>query len=412
MVASRQFPLTLTFDDVLLVPDASAVLPADADLTTVLRKSDNFFLSIPLLSAAMDRVTESRMAIELAQVGGLGVVHRNMDCSSQAAEIAKVKRHESGVVSEPAFVSPQMTVADAWAIKERTGYSGLPVVANDVVVGIVTNRDLRFEKNTRRKLHEVMTPRERLITVRPHTSLARARDLMHKYRIESVIVEDAKQRLRGLMTVKDILLSEHYPHACKDTFGQLRVGGAVGVEDHERAQALIDARVDALVVDAAAKRRKRPKVIADGGIRFSGDAAKALAAGADAVMVGSMLAGTTEAPGEIELYQGRAYKSYRGMGSIGAMFQGSAERYFQKPDTPTDKLVPEGVEGRVPYKGRAHDAINQIIGGLRASMGYLGRPDIPSLRTVKVVRVSAASVRESHVHNIQITKEAPNYRVD
>ncbi len=490
MVASRQFPLTLTFDDVLLVPDASTVLPADADLTTVLRKSDNFFLSIPLLSAAMDRVTESRMAIELAQVGGLGVVHRNMDSSNQAAEIAKVKRHESGVVSEPAFVSPQMTVADAWAIKERTGYSGLPVVANDVVMGIVTNRDLRFEKNTRRKLHEVMTPRERLITVRPHTSLARARDLMHKHRIERVIVEDAKQRLRGLMTVKDILLSEHYPHACKDTFGQLRVGGAVGVDDHERAQALIDARVDALVVDTAhahskkvvewvaqlrkryrkvllvagniataeagraladagadvvkvgigpgsicttrvisgvgvpqfsaicavvegvAKRRKRPKVIADGGIRFSGDAAKALAAGADAVMVGSMLAGTTEAPGEIELYQGRAYKSYRGMGSIGAMYQGSAERYFQKPDTPTDKLVPEGVEGRVPYKGRAHDAINQIIGGLRASMGYLGRPDIPSLRTVKVVRVSAASVRESHVHNIQITKEAPNYRVD
>ena len=490
MVAPAEFRLTLTFDDVLLVPGASKVLPGDAQLTTTLRRSDDFSLSIPVLSAAMDRVTEARMAIELAQVGGLGVVHRNLDITDQVAEVAKVKRHESGVVSEPEYVAPQMTVADAWAIKERTGYSGLPVVDNGIVVGIVTNRDLRFEKNTKRMLREVMTPRERLVTVRPHTGLERARNLMHKHRIERVIVEDAKLRLCGLITVKDILLSEQYPNACKDPYGQLRVGAAVGIGASERAQALIDARVDALVVDTAhahsagviswvkqlrqryrkvllvagniataeaaralaaagadvvkvgigpgsicttrviagigvpqftaicdvaagvAKLPNRPTIIADGGVRFSGDVAKALAAGADAVMVGSMLAGTTEAPGEIELYQGRAYKSYRGMGSLGAMNHGSADRYFQSLDNKNGKLVPEGVEGRVPYKGRAHDAINQLTGGLRAAMGYLGAPDIPSLRKAKVVRVSTASVRESHVHNIHITKEAPNYRVD
>lgn len=484
-------PLALTFDDVLLQPAASAVLPNEADLRTTLRKEDGFTLSIPLLSAAMDRVTEAAMAIELAQVGGLGVVHRNLTSELQTAEIQRVKRHESGVVADPACVAPTMTVADALAIKLATGYSGLPVVdKSGKVVGIVTNRDLRFERKHSRKISEVMTPRERLVTVPPRSSLATARELMHQHRIERVIVEDRNQQLKGLMTVKDILLSEQYPHACKDSAGRLRVAAAVGVNDAERSDALIEGGVDALVVDTAhghskqvvewvAKLRKRhrkvlliagniataeaardlanagadvvkvgigpgsicttrvvtgvgipqfsavraavsglsrrkqpPTIIADGGIRFSGDIAKALVAGADAVMVGSMLAGTAEAPGEIELYQGRAYKSYRGMGSVGAMLEGSASRYFQDVQTAPEKLVPEGVEGRVPYKGSVHDVIDQLTGSLRASMGYLGIGKVSQLRKAKYVRVTAAGVREAHVHNIQITKEAPNYRVD
>lgn len=481
-------PLALTFDDVLLEPAASAVLPATVDLRTTLRK--DFVLSIPIVSAAMDRVTEAAMAIEVAQVGGLGVVHRNLAAVAQTEEIQRVKRHESGLVASPECVAPDMTVADALAIKERTGYSGLPVVDKGKVVGIVTNRDLRFEQQHARQIREIMTPRERLVTVPPRYSLSKARELMHKHRIERVIVEDRHQHLCGLMTVKDILLSEQYPHACKDTAGRLRVGAAVGVDDVERADMLVDAGVDALVVDTAhghskqvvawvsvlrkrhrkvllvagniatataaadlasagadvikvgigpgsicttrvvtgvgipqftaiqaavrgvTKRKLRPTVIADGGIRFPGDIAKALVAGADAVMLGSMLAGTAEAPGEIELYQGRAYKSYRGMGSVGAMRSGSASRYFQDAQTAPEKLVPEGVEGRVPYKGLVHEVIEQITGSLQASMGYLGIAKIGLLRRAKYVQVTAAGVREAHVHNIQITKEAPNYRVD
>ena len=491
MPHAQSLPVVLTFDDILLEPASSSVLPNEVDLTTTLRKSDGFTLSIPLLSAAMDTVTEAEMAIEVARVGGLGVVHRNLPVDKQAAMIEKVKRYESGVVVNPARVSPDMTVADAQRIKEEIGISGLPVVDSaGRVVGIVTNRDLRFEKKTSRKIHEVMTPRNRLVTVPPRTSLAKAQELMHEHRIERVIVEDRNHKLKGLMTVKDILLSEQYPDACKDNAGRLRVGAAIGVGDVVRADALIDAEVDALVVDTAhghskrvvdwvAKVRKRHKkvllvagnvatqkgakalaladadvikvgigagsicttrmvtgvgvpqysaivnavsgiggkrqnktIIADGGVRFSGDIAKALVAGAQAVMVGGMLAGTTEAPGDIELFQGRTYKSYRGMGSVGAMKEGSAERYFQDQTINPNKLVPEGVEGRVPYKGNAHDVIGQITGGLRSTMGYLGIEKIAQLPTAKVVQMTAAGVRESHVHDIQITKEAPNYQVD
>ena len=483
--------MALTFDDVLLVPAKSSVMPAEVDISTVLRRKDGFRLNMPLLSAAMDTVTESEMAIEIAQLGGLGVIHKNQPPEEQAAEVSKVKRFESGVVKDPACVGPDMTVADAWKIKNERGYSGLPVVdKRGIVSGIVTNRDLRFEKRPGRRISEVMTPRERLVTVRPETSLEKARALMHKHRIERVIVEDSGKRLRGLITVKDIMLSEANPDACKDPDGRLRVGAATGVGQETHADALVDAGVDALVVDTShghsdmvvawtAKLRKRHRkvllvagnvataaasaalasagadvvkvgvgpgsicttrvvagvgipqvtaiknavaglgkprgrttVIADGGIRYSGDVAKALVAGADAVMIGNVLAGTDEAPGETEHFQGRVYKTYRGMGSIGAMQVGSADRYFQDADQEPTKLVPEGVEGRVPYKGKARDTLSQFLGGLRQAMGYVGAKDIAALRKAEYVQVTAAGVSESHVHDIQVTKESPNYRID
>ncbi len=488
---SEAIATALAFDDILLEPGESRVLPDQVSLATCLASGGRLQLSIPLMSAAMDTVTEERMAIELARAGGLGVVHRNNDAAAQATQVAHVKRYESGVVSDPVCVSSSATVADARRIKLETGYSALPVVDGGIVVGIVTNRDLRFETRQDRKIGQVMTPRSKLVTVRPGTGLNRARDLMHANRIERVIVEDSKQRLRGLITVKDILLSEAYPDACKDSSGSLRVAAAVGVNDRTRIEALVGAGADAIVVDTAhghssgvlkwvaelrrwqpkalivagnvataagaqalaaagadavkvgvgpgsicttrviagigvpqfsaianvakglSRRKRRPGIIADGGIRFSGDVAKALAAGADAVMVGGMLAGTAEAPGETELYQGRAYKSYRGMGSLGAMQLGSADRYFQRADTEPGKLVPEGVEGRVPYKGPVQEVIAQLTGGLRAAMGYTGAPTIAALhKGSRFVRVTAAGVRESHVHDIQLTKEAPNYRVD
>lgn len=481
----------LTFDDVLLVPAKSSVVPAEVDISTVLRREDGFTLRSPLLSAAMDTVTGADMAIEVAQAGGLGAVHKNQPPAAQAEAVSSVKRFESGMVRDPACVGPDMTVADAWRIKSERGYSGLPVVdGKGVVEGIVTNRDLRFEKRPSRPIREVMTPRGRLVTVRPGTGPEKARDLMHRHRIERVIVEDSRRRLRGLITVKDLILAEANPDACKDPDGRLRVAAAVGVADGERADALVDAGADALVVDTAhghsdgvvgwtAKLRRRhrsvllvsgnvataagaaalakagadvikvgvgpgsicttrivagvgvpqvsaieaavrgagrakgrPTVIADGGIRYSGDVAKALAAGAAAVMVGNILAGTDEAPGETEHFQGRVYKSYRGMGSYGAMRAGSADRYFQGDGREPAKLVPEGVEGRVPYKGRVRPILEQLLGGLRQAMGYVGAKDLAALRRAERVRVTAAGVRESHVHDIQVTKEAPNYRID
>ena len=485
----NELPLALAYDDVLLEPGPSDLLPSQVNVRTELSQRRKISLNRPLLSAAMDTVTEAPMAIAMAQAGGLGVIHKNLSVAHQAAEVAHVKRFESGIVSEPVAVAPDMTVGQVLDIKRQTGYSGLPVIANKRVLGIVTNRDLRFERQLGRKVSTVMTPRERLVTVAPGVGLEQVRKLMHQHRIERVIVEDAAQNLCGLITVKDILLSEQFPEASRDANGHLRVAAAVGVNDLERAEALIAANIDALVVDtahghsnrvtesvaqlrhnyptvfliagniatgagakalaaagadavkvgvgpgsicttrvvagigipqfsailrvAASLRgtRRRPGIIADGGIRYSGDIVKALAAGADTVMIGSALAGTEEAPGNIDLYQGRAYKSYRGMGSLAAMEHGSAERYLQDAATATEKLVPEGVEGRVPYKGKAQGVIDQFIGGVRSAMGYIGVANIRELqRKGRFIRVSAAGARESHPHDILINKEAPNYR--
>lgn len=479
----------LTFDDILLVPAYSNVLPRDVSLRTQLTR--NISLNIPLLSAAMDTVTEGRLAIALAQEGGIGIVHKNMTAAAQAAEIAKVKRFESGVVKDPITITPDMSVRDVLGLTRRHKISGLPVVQGKQVVGIVTNRDVRFESNLDQPISSIMTPRERLITVRENASLDEARSLMHKHRIERVLVVNDDFELRGLMTVKDILKSSEHPDACKDSQGRLRVGAAVGVGagTEERVTLLAEAGVDVIVVDtahghsqgvldrvkwvkthfpqveviggniatgAAAKalldhgadgvkvgigpgsicttrivagvgvpqiaaiqnvsqalQGTGVPLVADGGIRFSGDIAKAIAAGANAVMLGGLFAGTEEAPGEIELFQGRSYKSYRGMGSLGAMQQGSSDRYFQDNESNQDKLVPEGVEGRVPYKGSVLAVIHQLMGGLRASMGYLGCPDIATMHTkAEFVEISSAGIRESHVHDVQITKEAPNYHVD
>ena len=479
----------LTFDDVLLIPAHSNILPREVSLATRLTRS--IHLNIPLVSAAMDTVTESRLAIAIAQEGGIGIIHKNLPARVQAAEVAKVKRFESGVVKDPITISPDMSVQDVLAIKAQHNISGLPVVEHGRVVGIVTNRDLRFETNLEQPVRNIMTPRERLVTVREGASLEEAKGLMHKHRLERVLVLGNNFELRGLMTVKDILKSSEHPNACKDQLGRLRAGAAVGVGEgtDERVATLIEAGVDVLVVDTAhghsqgvldrvrwIKKRYpgaqviagnvgtadgaralvdagadgvkvgigpgsicttrivagvgipqisavanvadalatlRVPVIADGGIRYSGDVAKALAAGAHSVMVGSLFAGTEESPGEIELYQGRSYKAYRGMGSLAAMQQGSTDRYFQDEAANPEKLVPEGVEGRVPYKGGVAPLIHQLMGGLRASMGYLGCGSIDEVRVrAQFVEITHAGMRESHAHDVQIVKEAPNYRVE
>ncbi|WP_035384902.1 IMP dehydrogenase [Ferriphaselus sp. R-1] len=479
----------LTFDDVLLVPAYSNVLPRDVTLRTQLTRNIN--LNIPVLSAAMDTVTESRLAIALAQEGGIGIIHKNMSAQLQAAEVARVKRFESGVVKDPITISPSMTVRDVLGITRQRRISGLPVVEGEQLVGIVTNRDLRFETNLDQPISNIMTPKGKLITVRENATLDEARVLMHQHRIERVLVVNEAFELRGLMTVKDILKSTEHPLACKDSQGRLRAGAAVGVGEgtEERVELLAEAGVDVIVVDTAHGhsqgvlsrvewvKKNFPQVeviggniatgaaaralvdhgadgvkvgigpgsicttrivagvgvpqisainnvaealqgsgvplIADGGIRFSGDISKAIAAGANTVMLGGLFAGTEEAPGEIELFQGRSYKSYRGMGSLGAMQQGSKDRYFQDTEGNNDKLVPEGVEGRVPYKGSVLAVIHQLLGGLRASMGYLGCADIATMHTqAEFVQITAAGIRESHVHDVQITKEAPNYHVD
>lgn len=479
----------LTFDDVLLVPAYSEVLPRDTSLAT--RLTRNISLNIPLVSAAMDTVTESRLAIAMAQEGGIGIIHKNLSAEAQAREVARVKRHEFGIVIDPVTVTPQMKVRDAIALQRQHGISGLPVVEGRKLVGIVTNRDLRFEESLDQPLRNIMTPQERLVTMKEGATLEEAQALMHKHRLERVLIVNDGFELRGLATVKDIVKNTEHPMASKDAQGQLRVGAAVGVGagTEERVEKLVAAGVDVLIVDTAHGHSKGvlegvrwvkqnyPKVeviggniataaaaralveygadgvkvgigpgsicttrivagvgvpqihaisevakalegtgvplIADGGIRYSGDIAKALAAGAFACMMGGMFAGTEEAPGEVVLFQGRSYKSYRGMGSLGAMTDGSADRYFQDPANNADKLVPEGIEGRVPYKGSVLAIIYQLVGGIRASMGYCGAATIDDMRTkTEFVEITSAGVRESHVHDVQITKEAPNYRAD
>ena len=485
----RLIQTALTFDDVLLVPAYSQVLPRDTSLIT--RLTRNISLNMPLVSAAMDTVTESRLAIAMAQEGGIGIIHKNLTAQEQAIEVARVKRHEFGIVIDPVTVTPQMKVRDAISLQRQHGISGLPVVENGKVVGIVTNRDLRFEERLDEPLSKVMTPRDRLITMTEGATLAEAQSLMHKHRLERVLIVNDAFELRGLATVKDILKNTEHPMACKDSKGQLRVGAAVGVGagTEDRVERLVAAGVDVIIVDTAhghsegVLERVRwiktqfPKldviggniataaaahalveagadgvkvgigpgsicttrivagvgvpqitaisdvvkalegtgvpVVADGGIRYSGDVAKAIAAGASTVMMGSMFAGTEEAPGEIVLFQGRSYKSYRGMGSLGAMADGSADRYFQDPANNADKFVPEGIEGRVPYKGSVLAIIYQLAGGLRASMGYCGCATIENMRhDTQFVQITSAGIRESHVHDVQITKEAPNYRAE
>lgn len=482
----------LTFDDVLLVPAFSQVLPRDTSLATHL--SRNIRLNLPLVSAAMDTVTEARLAISIAQEGGIGIVHKNLTPMQQAAEVARVKRYESGVLRDPITISPSVPVRDVIALSRQHGISGFPVLDNGKVVGIVTGRDLRFETRMDVPVSEIMTPRDRLITVPEGATIEDGKTLMHRHKLERVLVVNDAFELRGLMTVKDITKQTSFPNAARDAQGKLRVGAAVGVGEgtEERVELLAKAGVDVLVVDTAHGhsagviervrwvKKNYPNVdviggniatgaaaralveagadgvkvgigpgsicttrivagvgvpqimaidnvatalkgsgvplIADGGIRFSGDIAKAIAAGAHTVMMGGMFAGTEEAPGEIVLFQGRSYKSYRGMGSIGAMQQGSADRYFQDntgANPNADKLVPEGIEGRVPYKGSLVSIVFQMAGGLRASMGYCGCASIEEMRErAEFVEITSAGIRESHVHDVQITKEAPNYRAD
>jgi IMP dehydrogenase len=479
----------LTFDDVLLLPAFSAVLPRDTRLATKL--SRNIELNLPLVSAAMDTVTEARLAIALAQEGGIGIVHKNLTPQQQAAEVARVKRHEAGVVRDPITIAPDMKVRDVIELTRQHKFSGMPVLEGKRVVGIVTNRDLRFETRLDARVAEVMTPRERLVTVREGASLDEAKALMHKHRLERVLVINNEFELRGLITVKDITKAVEHPNAAKDEQGKLRVGAAVGVGEgtEERCELLAQAGADVLVVDTAHGhsrgvldrvrwvKRNFPQIdvvggniataeaaralvefgadgvkvgigpgsicttrivagvgvpqitaianvaaalegsgvplIADGGVRYSGDVAKAVAAGAYTVMMGGMFAGTEEAPGDVILYQGRSYKSYRGMGSLGAMQKGGADRYFQDNDANVEKLVPEGIEGIVPYKGSVLSIIYQLAGGLRASMGYCGCDTVSEMRSkAQFVEITSAGMRESHVHDVQITKEAPNYRVE
>ena len=479
----------LTFDDVLLVPAYSDILPRDTSLRT--RFSRDITLNIPLVSAAMDTVTESRLAIAIAQEGGIGVVHKNLSPARQAEEVARVKRYETGVLSDPITIDPDMKVLDVIKLTQQHRISGLPVVRGGQVVGIVTNRDLRFETRMDEPVRNIMTPRERLVTVPEGASLDHAQRLMHEHRLERVLVVGGQFELKGLITVKDILKATEHPNASKDAQGKLRVAAAVGVggDADERIALLVRAGVDAIVVDTAhghtrgvldrvsAIKRAHPSLqviggniatgdaaralldagadgvkvgigpgsicttrivagvgvpqisaisdvaaalegtgvplIADGGVRYSGDVAKAIAAGAWTVMMGSVFAGTEEAPGEVILYQGRSYKSYRGMGSLGAMAEGAADRYFQDPASNADKLVPEGIEGRVPYKGAVGTILYQMCGGLRASMGYCGCATIEQMRErPQFVEISSAGMRESHVHDVQITKEAPNYQAE
>ena len=466
----RLLQTALTFDDVLLVPAYSEILPRDTQLQTQLTRG--LSLNIPMVSAAMDTVTEAKLAIALAQEGGVGFIHKNMTADQQAAEVAKVKRHESGVVSEPITIGPEMLVGDVIALAREHRISGLPVVAEDgTVLGMVTNRDLRFETRMSVPVREVMTPRERLVTVHEGASLEEAKNLMHRHRLERVLVVTKDFRLAGLMTVKDITKATDHPFAAKDAQGKLLAGAAVSVGQgtEERVEKLVDAGVDVIkqhypnlqviggniatgeaalaLVEHGADGVKVgigpgsicttrivagvgvPQIsaisnvaealqgtgvpcIADGGIRFSGDISKAIAAGANSVMMGGMFAGTEEAPGEVILYQGRNYKSYRGMGSLGAMGKGSADRYFQDNNQGNiDKFVPEGIEGMVPFKGSISAIIYQMIGGLRSSMGYCGCRTIDEMRTrARFVQITAAGMRESHVHDVKITKEAPNYR--
>ena len=482
----------LTFDDVLLVPAYSQVLPKDTTLAT--RFSRNISLNLPVVSAAMDTVTEARLAIAIAQEGGIGIVHKNLSVAEQAAQVAKVKRYESGVLRDPVVITPETTVRQVMKLSDELGVSGFPVLDAGKVVGIVTGRDLRFETRYDLPVREIMTPRARLITVPEGTTPAEAKALLNKHKLERLLVVNDAFELKGLITVKDITKQLNFPNAARDAAGHLRVGAAVGVGagTEERVEALVKAGVDAIVVDTAHGHSKGvldrvrwvkqnyPQVdviggniatgaaalalveagadgvkvgigpgsicttrivagvgvpqitaidnvatalqgtgvplIADGGIRYSGDIAKAIAAGASTVMMGGMFAGTEEAPGEIVLFQGRSYKSYRGMGSIGAMQQGSADRYFQDTaggNPNADKLVPEGIEGRVPYKGSMVAIVYQMAGGLRASLGYCGCATIEEMRsTAEFVEITSAGIRESHVHDVQITKEAPNYRLD
>ena len=485
----RVIQRALTFDDVLLLPAHSRVLPRDVSLKT--RLTRKLALNIPLISAAMDTVTEARLAIAIAQEGGIGIVHKNLGPEAQAAEAAKVKRFESGVLRDPVTVAPDITVRELLALTQKYKVSGFPVVDKGKVVGMVTNRDYRFETNLDAPVSAIMTPKERLIYVNEKASPEEAKALLHKHRLERVLVVNESFKLRGLITVKDILKSTEHPNACKDEQGKLRVGAAVGVGvgTEDRVDRLVEAGVDVIVVDTAHGhaqavldrvawiKKRHPKMqviggnvattagakalidvgadgvkvgigpgsicttrvvagvgvpqitaidnvrqaledaavpfIADGGVRYSGDVAKAIAAGATAVMMGSVFAGTEEAPGETILYQGRSYKSYRGMGSLGAMQDGAADRYFQDPTNNIDKLVPEGIEGRVPYKGSVLSIIYQMVGGLRASMGYCGCATIDEMRTkAEFVEITSAGMRESHVHDVQIVKEAPNYRAE
>ena len=485
----RLIKKALTFDDVLLVPAYSEVLPRDASL--IAQFTRDITLRIPLVSAAMDTVTESRLAIAMAQEGGIGIIHKNLSADDQAREAARVKRHEFGIVIDPVTVTPAMKVRDAIALQRQHGISGLPVVEAGKLVGIVTNRDLRFEDRLDVPIRDIMTPQDRLITMKEGATLDEAQALMHKHRLERVLIVNDKFQLRGLATVKDIVKNTEHPNASKDSQGQLRVGAAVGVGEgtEERVEKLVNAGVDVIVVDTAHGhsagviervrwvKKNYPKIqviggniatasaakalvavgadcvkvgigpgsicttrivagvgvpqitaiadvakalqgtgvplIADGGIRYSGDISKALAAGASTCMMGGMFAGTEEAPGEVVLFQGRSYKSYRGMGSVGAMTAGSADRYFQDPENNADKMVPEGIEGRVPYKGSVIAIIYQLVGGIRASMGYCGCASIPQMHDkAEFVEITSAGVRESHVHDVQIVKEAPNYRAE
>lgn len=477
----------LTFDDVLLVPAHSLVLPKEVDLTT--RLTRDIGLKIPLVSAAMDTVTEARLAITMAQEGGIGIIHKNMTIERQAEEVRVVKKYEAGVIKDPITVTPQTTIHDVLAITRQHNISGVPVVDGDELVGIVTSRDMRFEKKLDDPVRNIMTRKEKLVTVNEGASQDEVLELLHKHRIEKVLVVNGNFELRGLITVKDIQKSQDFPNAAKDSAERLLVGAAVGAggDTPERVTALVEANVDVIIVDTAHGHSKGvlervqwikqnypdvqviggniatgdaakalvdmgadgvkvgvgpgsicttrivagvgvPQIsavaevaqalkgtdvpmIADGGIRFSGDVAKALAAGANCIMIGSLFAGTEEAPGEVELFQGRSYKSYRGMGSLGAMQKGSSDRYFQD-ETEADKLVPEGIEGRVPYKGPLAGVIHQLIGGVRSSMGYVGCATIEAMRTQShFVRITSAGMTESHAHDISITKEAPNYKL-